>query len=97
MATFRPRSPSQTLVAGLTENITNSTTAKLDAQYRPEFMGGLTIIGGNVLLRKDKKEGMYRMMTKPEWKTVKTTFVPYYAWCNRGQSEMTVWMPIVWQ
>jgi len=71
--------------------------AKLDAQYRPEFMGGLTTIGGNVLLRKDKKEGMYRMMTKPEWKTVKTTFVPYYAWCNRGQSEMTVWMPIVWQ
>jgi len=20
--------------------------------------------------------------------------IPYYAWCNRGQSEMTVWLPI---
>lgn len=70
---------------------------KLKAHYRPQFLGGLTTLSGNVLLRKDRKEGMYRTMTKPEWKTVGTTFIPYYAWCNRGQSEMTVWMPIVWE
>ena len=40
---------------------------------------------------------MYRTLTKPIWKTVKTTFVPYYAWSNRRQSEMTVWLPIVWE
>jgi DUF1680 family protein len=40
---------------------------------------------------------MYRTLTKPTWKTVKTTFVPYYAWSNRGESEMTVWLPIVWE
>jgi hypothetical protein len=71
--------------------------SKLTAQYRPDFLGGLTTISGDVLLRSDKKEGMYRTMTKPKWKTVRTTFVPYFAWCNRGQSEMTVWMPIVWE
>jgi uncharacterized protein len=71
-------------------------TSKLIAQHRPDFLGGLTTISGDVLLRSDKKEGMYRPLTKPAWETVKTTFVPYYAWSNRGQSEMTVWLPIVW-
>ncbi|MHC4995109.1 MAG: glycoside hydrolase family 127 protein [Planctomycetota bacterium] len=68
----------------------------LTARHRPDFLGGLTTISGNVRLRSDKKEGMYRTLTQPLWETVKTTFVPYFAWCNRGQSEMTVWMPIVW-
>ena len=69
----------------------------LKAEYQPEFLGGLTTISGNVVLRRDKKEGMYRTLVKPEWKTIQTQFVPYYSWCNRGQSEMTVWMPIVWK
>ncbi len=70
--------------------------ARLAANFQPELLGGLTTISGNVALRKDKKEGMYRMMDKPVWQTVKMQFVPYYSWCNRGQSEMTVWMPIIW-
>ncbi len=70
---------------------------EFEARYRHDFLGGLTTLSGNVFLRSDQREGLYRSMTKPEWKTVNTTFIPYYAWCNRGQSEMTVWMPIVWQ
>ncbi len=69
----------------------------LIAEYRRNFLGGMTTISGNVRLRSDKKDGMYRTLTKPIWKTVKTTFVPYYAWSNRRQSEMTVWLPIVWE
>ena len=23
--------------------------------------------------------------------------VPYYAWGNRGQSQMTVWLPVIWK
>jgi len=68
----------------------------LRAEYKPEFLGGLTTISGKVTLRKGKKEGMYRTLDKPEWETVKTQFVPYYSWSNRGQSEMTVFMPLKW-
>jgi len=71
--------------------------SKLTPEYRPEFLGGVTAITGNVLLRPDNKKGMYRAITKPEWKSVTTTFVPYYAWSNRGLSEMTVFMPVVWE
>ena len=70
--------------------------AGLQATHRPAFLGGMTTIEGNVLLRSDKRKGMYRTITKPVWKSARTTFVPYYAWSNRGEAEMTVWMPVVW-
>ncbi len=70
--------------------------SRLEPQYRADFLGGVTTIEGNVLLRSDKQKGMYRTITKPVWKSARTTFVPYYAWSNRGEAEMTVWMPIVW-
>jgi len=70
---------------------------KLEATYQDDLLGGLTTIHGKVLLRTDKEEGMYRFVTRPQWRTVETQFVPYYAWCNRGQSEMTVFMPVVWR
>ena len=31
-----------------------------------------------------------------EKKKVKVRLIPYYAWGNRGKSEMTVWMPAVY-
>ena len=71
--------------------------SNLKTEYQPKLLGGLTTIRGNVALRKDKTEGMYRTLVKPEWETIQAQFVPYYSWCNRGQSEMTVWIPIVWK
>ena len=78
-------------------NVYLPESSELTTQYRPEFLGGLTAINGNVLLRLDKKDGMYRTLDRPIWKEVKTQFVPYFAWSNRGVAEMTVWLPIVWQ
>ena len=66
------------------------------AVSRPDFLGGLTVIEADVSIRTDKKDGMYRKVTKPEFTTFPTQFVPYYAWSNRGTSEMTVFVPVVW-
>ena len=70
---------------------------KLKAQNKPDFLGGVTTLSGNVLLRASNREAMYNTLKKPDWKEVRTQFVPYFAWSNRGVSEMTVWMPIVWK
>lgn len=73
---------------------------QLVANYEKTLLGGLTTISGDVMLRQDTKvtsKGMYHAVGKPSWETVKTKFIPYYAWSNRGQSEMTVWMPISWE
>ncbi|TXF87977.1 glycoside hydrolase family 127 protein [Neolewinella aurantiaca] len=71
--------------------------AGLKATYKPEMLGGITEIRGDLLLRKDKKEGMYNVLEKPEFERRKTSLVPYFAWSNRGEAEMTVWLPMIWQ
>lgn len=75
--------------------IRGNTEMKLN--HRPDFLGGVTTITGEILLRCDEKEGMYRTVTKPEWKSHEATFVPYFTWSNRGTSEMTVFVPVIWE
>ena len=67
------------------------------AEYKSDLLGGVTAITGTVALRQDKKGGMYRKLTEPKWNHVKTQFVPYYSWCNREESEMTVFLPLIWK
>jgi len=69
---------------------------QLKAQHQPNLLGGITTLSGHINLRDENKKDMYSTLEKPTWETVKTQFVPYYAWSNRGQSEMTVWLPIIW-
>lgn len=69
---------------------------ELEVDHRTDFLGGVTILHGNALLRRDQGGGMYRPLAQPDWQTCRTTFVPYFAWSNRGQAEMTVFIPVVW-
>ncbi len=71
--------------------------SKLTAKYQPGFLGGVATISGRVMLRKDKEDGMYTTLNKPEWEPYHLQLVPYFSWANRGKSEMTVWMPIMWK
>jgi DUF1680 family protein len=66
------------------------------ALSRPDFLGGVTVIEADVAIRTDQKDGMYRKVAKPEFSTFTTQFVPYFSWSNRGTSEMTVFLPVVW-
>lgn len=60
-------------------------------------------IGGNkitalegeaaVLQNNEWKNSLYREINK-KTKPVKIRLIPYYAWANRGQTDMTVWMPV---
>lgn len=68
----------------------------MEVEYNPEFLGGVSTISTNLLLRKDKGDGLYRAIQNPEWKKHPTKLVPYFSWSNRGTAEMTVFMPIVW-
>ena len=74
-----------------------SSDVKLTAEHRPDFLGGVTTLSGQGLLRGDQRGAMYTTLNQPDWKAVSTQFVPYFAWSNRGVSEMTVWLPLVWK
>lgn len=72
-------------------------SAPLKVEHRRDFLGGLSVIKGQLLLRRDHADAMYRPVKKPEWQTYDTQFVPYFAWSNRGDSEMTVFVPVIWE
>ena len=36
---------------------------------------------------------LYRPVQHPKTRTIEVQFIPYFAWDNRGPSEMTVWIP----
>ncbi|MGJ8653467.1 MAG: glycoside hydrolase family 127 protein [Opitutaceae bacterium] len=74
-----------------------SGSSELVYKYQPDLLGGLTTVHGKILLRKDQAdEGMYSSVKKPEFIPHDAQFVPYYAWSNRGEAEMTVFMPVIW-
>ncbi|MBC6998030.1 beta-L-arabinofuranosidase domain-containing protein [Cytophaga sp. FL35] len=64
--------------------------------YKPGFLGGVTTLDGNILLRNDKTKGMYSVVEQPNFKSHATNLIPYYAWSNRGQGEMSVFLPVIW-
>ncbi|NIJ45336.1 hypothetical protein FHR24_001804 [Wenyingzhuangia heitensis] len=70
--------------------------SELTANYKPGFLGGVTTISGKLAIRKDKNEEMYNEVTKPIWETQNVELVPYFSWANRGVSEMSVWLPVLW-
>lgn len=70
----------------------------LDAKFTPVDMtidgSRIKALEGEVINRSEAswKGQLYREATAKK-QMVKVRFIPYYAWGNRGKSEMTVWMP----
>ncbi|WNJ20571.1 beta-L-arabinofuranosidase domain-containing protein [Pontibacter sp. G13] len=71
------------------------SSEELRAVHKSDFLGGVSVVECDILIRKDSQEGMYRKVGRDSWKKVAAQFVPYFAWSNRGQAEMTVFVPVV--
>ena len=52
----------------------------LKAEYKGDLLGGVVCIKGTASFP-GKKEG------------ISITAIPYFAWCNREQGQMKVWLP----
>lgn len=71
----------------------------LDAKFTPVDMtidgSKIKALEGEVINRNEAswKGQLYREATAKK-NMVKVRLIPYYAWGNRGKSEMTVWMPV---
>ncbi|HUV05957.1 MAG TPA: beta-L-arabinofuranosidase domain-containing protein [Armatimonadota bacterium] len=67
------------------------------AEFKPGLLGGVTVVRAKGL---HPAPGQNRGLLYREFGSVKLemeqtalTAIPYYAWANRGPSEMTVWIP----
>lgn len=67
----------------------------LEAQYDPSLLGGVVAIRAEALRRRgpDFSGGLYAPVSLVADEPVVVRFVPYYAWWNRGNGAMTVWLP----
>lgn len=73
------------------------SNATMTVNHSPSFLGGISTISAELLIRKDNPCNMYAKVEQPVWQRTQTQFVPYYSWSNRGTAEMTVFMPIIWK
>jgi len=71
-----------------------------DVKFAPRFdrnlLGGVAVLEGKAEVAADQPWGdeLYREFKPPAPRPVDIKLIPYYAWANRGKSEMTVWMPL---
>ena len=60
------------------------------------LLPGIPVLRGRGLLDEspgDWRGQLYRPARPKKMKEIELTFVPYFAWDNRGEAEMTVWLP----
>jgi DUF1680 family protein len=69
-------------------------------ELRPRFdgklLGGVTVLEGKAGAVSEAPWGkeLYRELASPAVRPIDLKLIPYYAWGNRGRSEMTVWLPL---
>jgi len=71
-----------------------------DIQLKPRFdrllLGGLTVLDGQAEVYRtgDWSGRLYKPLGSAGPEKIKLRLIPYYAWANRGISEMSVWLPV---
>tara|TARA_B100001250_G_scaffold26012_1_gene21497 strand:+ start:3643 stop:5739 length:2097 start_codon:yes stop_codon:yes gene_type:complete len=63
--------------------------------FNPNLLGGILTITGNAKASREANDSLYRETNKEISSKIDITLIPYFAWKNRGRSDMTVWLPAV--
>jgi DUF1680 family protein len=68
---------------------------RLNARHDQNLLEGITVLEGEACARRsgDWTGALYREAQPRPYEKVRIKLIPYFAWCNRGISEMTVWIP----
>jgi len=69
---------------------------RLSPRRRDDLLGGVAALEGNALaITQENWDGrLYRDLPAQRAQEIDLTLIPYYAWDNRGESEMSVWLPL---
>jgi DUF1680 family protein len=68
---------------------------KFQVQHRPDLLGGVTVISGEGQKYRAESSALYSEALPPQYTKKQLTWIPYYAWANRGAGEMRVWIPLI--
>ncbi|MCX6906300.1 MAG: glycoside hydrolase family 127 protein, partial [Verrucomicrobia bacterium] len=69
--------------------------AKWTARHESNLLHGVTVLEtqARVVSQTKASTALYRRVPTVKADAILLRLIPYYAWCNRGASEMTVWLP----
>jgi DUF1680 family protein len=68
--------------------------AELEAEFAENLIGGIQVVKAKGLKLQFEQWGpqLYRSNAEATLERANLTFIPYYAWANRGKGEMAVWV-----
>ena len=78
------------------EDVSIPADAELVARFDPQLLGGVTVIETAAIVKPsgDWSDKLYRPLSRERQRGIRVRFIPYFAWSNRGASEMSVWLPV---
>ncbi|MEX2091769.1 MAG: glycoside hydrolase family 127 protein [Pirellulales bacterium] len=78
------------------QDVAISADAELAARFDPKLLGGVTVIETMAFVKPsgDWSDKLYRPLSRERQREIRVRFIPYFAWSNRGPSEMSVWLPV---
>ena len=66
---------------------------ELKPRHDPKLLGGVTVLEGEAVVR-EVSDALHAEPQPSRRKRARIRLIPYYAWANRGISEMAVWLPL---
>jgi len=80
------------------EQIAIDAGATFEPEYRSDLLGGVTVLKTTAkAMMKPKRTviGQYVDVTEQDSMPVNVELIPYYAWNNRDEPKMSVWLPLI--
>jgi hypothetical protein len=77
------------------ESVRVERASKWQVRHEANLLHGVTVLEtrAKVLQPTEDATALYRRVPAVKAGTISLRLIPYYAWCNRGASEMSVWLP----
>lgn len=66
--------------------------SRFTEEFRPDLLGGVEVLTCKARMEEGEQETLYTTCPPKAEQERELTFIPYYAWANRGKGEMTVWV-----
>lgn len=73
------------------------TNIELKPRFDKNLLAGVTVLEGEAerVKQKDWTNQLYRFISSDKPEKITIRLIPYYAWSNRGKTDMTVWLPAI--
>lgn len=78
------------------EDVQIPSNAKWETEFRPELLGGVTVLKtqAEAVQPNGRGIGAFQELGEPSIREIDIEMIPYFAWNNRQEPKMSVWLPL---